>query len=113
MRLTLDEARALGLDAPKKRSKYNAEPIVWNGYRFDSKREAELLIPIMKAVSASHWTFHPRYRILTGAGTYETIELDLAWNKRLIDVKGRDTKESQRKRAAFEKQYGVTVEIWK
>jgi hypothetical protein len=98
-----------------KRSKYNAVPTIVDGFRFDSKKEAEYyrralilkkggdIILLLRQVP-----FH-----LPGKVTYrlDFLEFHKGGEVRFVDVKGRDTPMSKLKRKQVEELYDVKITL--
>lgn len=125
MRLTENEARDLarqtGVELPvKKRSKYGAVPIVVDGIRFDSTREArrygELLL-LRAAGEIRDLAVHPTFAYFDSDNDQVlfTYEADFEYFSRLRaswvveDVKGVRTAVFNLKKKLIEDRYGITI----
>lgn len=114
-----------------RRSKYGAQRTTVDGITFDSKAEAKRygeLKLLEKAGEIESLEVHPRYELIA-ASTTGTVrgaisplrsvgfyEADFSYydtERRVEDVKGRDTPLSKWKRKHVKAQYGIDVQIVK
>ena len=116
----LDPAALAALRGAGKRSKYNAEPVVWDGERFDSKAEAaryvellgksltgEIALPIQRQVT---YVLQEGFRANTGERVRAiTWTADFVYSEhgRLIaeDVKGTMTQQGRLRHKLFQARY--------
>lgn len=118
--LTAAEARQLGISAPKQ-SKYRNKPVVIDGRRYASKREAaycENLILLEKAGKIGGLEFQKRFPLLGPKGevicTYvaDAVFWDHEQDRfRVIDVKGVETDVFKLKRKMMRALKGIDVEV--
>ena len=120
--ITEAEARNLGIGAkPKAKRKYRNEPIVVDGRRYDSKREAavcENLIRLERTGKIGGLEFQKRFPLLGPKGELIcTYVADACyWDHeadrfRVIDVKGVETKEFRLKKRLMRILKGIDVEV--
>jgi hypothetical protein len=116
------EARKLGIGGePKAKRKYRNEPVVIDGRRYDSKREAaycENLILLEKAGKIGGLEFQKRFALLGTKGEHIcTYVADACfWDHeqdrfRVIDVKGVETAVFKLKRKMMLALKGIAVEV--
>ena len=107
LRMTVQEARALGVNAPKK-SKYRNEKVVLDGITFDSKKEARYYANLLiqkKAGIVKEFELQPVFILQDGYRTKDGKKVrEIAYRadfrvtytdsrQVVIDVKGHKTKE--------------------
>lgn len=115
--MKIEEYKALVTITKKKKNKYRAKPVSIDGYRFDSKREAdrycELLI-LQKHGDVKYFLVHPVLR-LPGRTKYE-CDFQIFWNNGRVsyeDVKGVETQVFRLKKRQVEELYPIKIEVLK
>lgn len=99
----------------KKPHKYHAEPIVHDGYRFDSKKEGQYYLDLKLRVKSGEVAYFLRQVPfhLPGNVTYRVdflVFLSTGTHK-YVDVKGYQTKEFIRNKKQVEALYPVKIEV--
>ncbi len=106
---------------PRRRHKYRATPVMLNGIRFDSKREAQRylqLLMLQRAGDIADLELQPEFVIATKPRK-RVYRADFRYTETgtgatvVEDVKGFDTETSRLKRALVFDQYGIEVQIIK
>jgi len=118
---TISAAEARELLGKQKRSKYRNKPVVIDGRRYASEREAaycENLILLEKAGKIGGLEFQKRFPLLgpKGAVICTYVADACFWDHeqdrfRVIDVKGYETKEFKLKRKMMRALKGIEVEV--
>ncbi len=116
------------LRLPAKRSKYGAKPVVVDGIRFHSTKEANRYLDLrllVKAGQARDLQLQPSYELQVNGVVighyradfrYEWLDVHQSWGEcvwllQVEDVKGYDTPLSRWKRKHVAAQYGITVRL--
>ena len=102
----------------RRRNKYNASKVRFDGYVFDSKREAEYYSELKlreRAGEISNINVHPSFPIEIMGRPICKVVLDFVYtdkngDDRYIDVKGMKTAISILKKKMCEAQYGIDIE---
>lgn len=102
--------RALVVAKP---SKYHAQPTVVDGFRFDSKREAERYLELKVLVQGTV-EVHPRFPLYVGDVLIATYEADFRYETPdgevvVEDVKGVKTAVYRLKKKLVEVLYGIKI----
>lgn len=96
--------------------KYRNEPIIVDGYRFDSKLEARYYGEVKLRQRAGYvaWFIRQVRFDLPGRVIYRADFLEVLAEGRVVvtDCKGRDTQSSINKRKQVYALYGVQVQLW-
>jgi hypothetical protein len=99
----------------KKKNKYNAVATMVDGFRFDSKKEANYYIGNKLLMAKGEIVLQLRQVPfqLPGQVTYrlDFLEFYSNGNVRFVDVKGRDTAMSKLKRKQVEALYNVEITL--
>jgi hypothetical protein len=98
-----------------KKNKYNAVATIVDGFRFDSKKEAEYYkgCKLLKARGTIVLLLRQVPFHLPGQVTYrlDFMEFYSNGNVKFVDVKGRDTAMSKLKRKQVEALYDITITL--
>lgn len=118
--LTKEEGRALLAKKPKQ-NKYRNKPVIVDGIRFDSKREAAYYGELKlreKAGEVGGVELQPRFALIGPDGTLiGTYRPDFAFfdhsadRFRVVDVKGVETREFKRTKRLMKSLKGIEVEV--
>lgn len=108
-------------------NKYNARKVEVDGYKFDSLKEAahytSYLRPLLNAGVITELQIHPRYDLRVNGEELRYCKSNRKINytpdfeylengeRKVIDVKGMDTRVSKIKRALFRVSEGVEVQV--
>ena len=117
MRLTEEEARALGIvsDPPKKKSKYGARKVTVDGIKFDSQLEADYYVQLkllQRAGQIDGFCRQGRFVVTEGANGERATEYVCDFvvfypngTFQIVDTKGVETEVFKLKRKAFAEKY--------
>ena len=119
-KLTAGQRRTLeaaGVKLPAKPNKYQAVPMMVDGYRFASKAEAAYYetLKIRREAKDIQWFIRQVPFHLTPHSKYvaDFLYVDDAGGINIIDVKGHDTETSRLKRRQVMDIYGINVRVLK
>lgn len=106
--MTVEEYRELTAAPKGKANKHRAQPTVYGGVRYASKREAEYAAMLDRAQgkgSIRFWIGQPRFRLGVAENVYvaDFLVVQIDAGAYAVDVKGRDTPKFRRDRKLWER----------